>query len=327
MGTGVEVWSQTAASNANVDSSINWAEGMAPSAVNDSARATMASIAKWRDDISGSILTTGTSTAYAVTSSQGISLTAGNVVAFSPHTTNGATVTLSVDGSAAKPLRSAPGVELLAGFIVQGTPYVALFASSNGGEWILANNYGNVSGFNVPIGGLMPYLGSTAPNSSFVLPFGQAISRTGFAALFAIASTTFGSGDGSTTFNVPDLRGRAVFGLDNMGGTAASRITSAGGNFNGTTRGATGGSQNHTLTTAEAPSGLMSLNDPGHAHSYNVPAPGQTSGGGLGNAGSVTAGETTGSSSTGISLNDNGGNAAHTIMPPAMTIPYILRVI
>ena len=128
MGTGVEVWSQTAAANATADSTINWAEGMAPSAVNDSARATMASVAKWRDDTSGSILTTGTSTAYAVTSSQGIALAAGNVVAFSPHVTNGATVTLNVDGNGIKPPRSAPGAELVAGFIIQGTPYVAVFA-------------------------------------------------------------------------------------------------------------------------------------------------------------------------------------------------------
>ena len=51
---GVPLWSTTAASNANADPAVNWAEGMAPSAVNDSARATMASVAKWRDDLYGS---------------------------------------------------------------------------------------------------------------------------------------------------------------------------------------------------------------------------------------------------------------------------------
>src|SRR5258708_2604472 len=76
----------------------------------------------------------------------------------------------------------------------------------------------------VPLGGLMPYIGSTAPNTAFVLPFGQAISRTTYATLFSLVSTTFGVGDGSTTFNIPDLRGRVIPGLDNMGGSAASRI-------------------------------------------------------------------------------------------------------
>ena len=64
-------WSRTASSNATADSTINWAEGMAPSAVNDSARAMMARLAEWRDDVSGTITTGGTSTAYTVTSNQG----------------------------------------------------------------------------------------------------------------------------------------------------------------------------------------------------------------------------------------------------------------
>jgi microcystin-dependent protein len=80
----------------------------------------------------------------------------------------------------------------------------------------------------IPIGGLLTYIGVSAPNSAFVLPFGQAISRTTYATLFALTGTTFGPGDGSTTFNVPDLRGRAVCGQDNMGGSAAERITVVG---------------------------------------------------------------------------------------------------
>ena len=52
-------WSQTAAADANANSTINWAEGQAPSSVNDSARAMMAATAKYRDDISGAIVTCG----------------------------------------------------------------------------------------------------------------------------------------------------------------------------------------------------------------------------------------------------------------------------
>jgi len=55
---------------------------------------------------------------------------------------------------------------------------------------------------------------------------GQAVSRSTYAALFLAIGTLYGAGNGSTTFNVPDLRGRALFGKDNMGGSAANRLTS-----------------------------------------------------------------------------------------------------
>src|SRR6185312_9570157 len=118
-------WSQTASSNATADPTINWAEGQAPSSVNDSARAMMAATAKYRDDITGSIVTGGTSTAYTVTSNSGFDTLIhlnGQIIAFSPHTTNGATVTLNVDSLGAKPLRAQPSVELQGGVLIQGTP-------------------------------------------------------------------------------------------------------------------------------------------------------------------------------------------------------------
>lgn len=142
MATGVASWSKTAASNATADSAVNWAEGMAPSAVNDSARSEMASVAKWRDDLNGTITTSGTSTAYTLTSNQGLALTAGYTVSFVPHATNGATVTLNADSLGAKPLRSAPGVELAVGALMIGTPYLATYYTSNSGEWIIQSYFG-----------------------------------------------------------------------------------------------------------------------------------------------------------------------------------------
>jgi microcystin-dependent protein len=244
-------WSRTAASNATADSTVNWAEGMAPSAVNDSGRAMMASTAAFRDDIAGAIATGGTSTAYTVTSYQVFDTLAhlnGQIIAFTPHTTNGATVTLNVDGLGAKPLRSAPSVELPAGVLVQGTPYVALYNSSDA-AFYLQGFYGNP--YSVPIGGSIDYWGTTAPNSSFVLAYGQAISRTTYSSLFSLFSTTFGSGDGSTTFNVPDLRGRVVAGADGMGGSSAGRLTDAVSGIDAL--GDAGGAQSYTILTANLP--------------------------------------------------------------------------
>ncbi|WP_339033618.1 phage tail protein [Bradyrhizobium symbiodeficiens] len=250
---GLAWWSQTAASNATQDSTVNWSEGQAPSSVNDSGRAMMASTAKWRDDIAGAIVTGGTSTAFTVTSYQTFDTLArlnGQMIAFSPHTTNGGTTTLNVDGLGAKPLRSAPSTEIVAGHLVQGTPYIAVYNSSDA-AFYLQGFFGNP--YTVPIGGMIDFTGSTAPNSSFVLPYGQAISRSTYASYFALVSTAFGTGDGSTTFNVPDLRGRVIAGKDDMGGSSANRLTAADDGLNGDTLGATGGGETQTLVTANLP--------------------------------------------------------------------------
>ncbi len=321
-------WSRTASSNANADSTVNWAEGMAPSAVNDSARAMMARLAEWRDDVSGTITTGGTSTAYTLASNQVFDNFAdmnGAMVAFVPHTTNGATVTLNVDGLGTKPLRSAPSVELSTGVLVQGTPYVATYNNSDT-AWYLQGF--TVNPYVVPIGGLLPYVGASAPNSSFVLPFGQAISRTTYATLFGLVSTTFGSGDGSTTFNVPDLRGRGVFGQDNMGGSAASRITVAGGNFDGTVLGQTGGGQNQTLTQAQLPAVAPIFTGSASAKFYIESTTSSASVRNDINQIGVLANTVTSSQITAAGTIGNlGSGNSHPIMPPAMMLPYILRVI
>lgn len=70
----------------------------------------------------------------------------------------------------------------------------------------------NVSG-TVPVGGVIPFAGTSAP-TGFLACDGSAISRTTYAALFAVIGTSHGQGDGSTTFNLPDYRGRFLRGVD-----------------------------------------------------------------------------------------------------------------
>jgi microcystin-dependent protein len=156
------------------------------------------------------------------------------------------TVTLNVDSLGAKPLRSAPNVELLPGTIIQGTPYTALYNNGDG-AFYLQNFYGNP--YNVPLAAGMDYWAPTAPNSSFAFPIGQAISRTTYAALFALTGTTYGAGDGSTTFNLPDKRGRVSAAADPTGGLLTSFSMSPSGN----TLGALGGTQQSQLSTANLP--------------------------------------------------------------------------
>src|SRR5258708_5053642 len=94
-------WAQPGPPNATADPNINWAEGQAPSTVNDSARAMMASLAKYRDDIGGSLLTAGTSSAYTLTTNQVFDTLAhldGKILVFTPHITNAAGCSLNVDG-------------------------------------------------------------------------------------------------------------------------------------------------------------------------------------------------------------------------------------
>tara|TARA_R110002153_G_scaffold45498_1_gene128305 strand:+ start:238 stop:1164 length:927 start_codon:yes stop_codon:yes gene_type:complete len=96
-----------------------------------------------------------------------------------------------------------------------------------------------------PTGVILPFAGPTAP-SDFLLCYGQSLSTSTYADLFAIIGYTYG-GSGSS-FNVPDLRGRVVGGQDDMGGSSANRLTSP---LNGDTLGGAGGSQSHSLTEAE----------------------------------------------------------------------------
>jgi hypothetical protein len=139
MPTGAQTWSTAAASNNSADSSVNWAEGMAPSAVNNSARAEMASAAMWIKDNAGTLLTSGSTAAYTVTSMQVSSaVTDGYTVAVRFHAANDASATLNVDGVAAKAIELYAGQALVGGEFKAGS--VARFTyTSSSTSWVLNN--------------------------------------------------------------------------------------------------------------------------------------------------------------------------------------------
>lgn len=89
----------------------------------------------------------------------------------------------------------------------------------------------------VPTGSVLAFGGAAAP-AGWLLCQGQAVSRATYAALFAVVGTTYGAGDGSATFNVPNLKGRVPVGVD----AGQTEFTPAG---------KTGGAKTHTLTANE----------------------------------------------------------------------------
>ena len=171
-------------------------------------------------------------------------------------------------------------------------------------------------------GEIKAYAAASAP-SGWLLCYGQAVNRNLYAALYGVIGTTYGVGDGSTTFNVPDLRGRTIAGVDNMGGSDAGILDWA--NAIGTT----GGEQYHTLTTPETPSHNHTINDPGHNHTATLFNGGAAQGFNRFSSTYVSfdsgAPGTTDNNTTGITINNTGGGGQHNNMSPTMLLYYIIR--
>jgi hypothetical protein len=135
MATGIYSWSQaTDTTNGTADSAINWAENQSAASVNNSARAMMGVLAKWRDDISGCqpsnvVQTTGGSANnYTLTTNGSIAaLTNGWSVAFKASFSNTGDALLAVDGLTAKHIRRIVGSNLIGGEIVSGSLYMATY--------------------------------------------------------------------------------------------------------------------------------------------------------------------------------------------------------
>jgi len=166
----------------------------------------------------------------------------------------------------------------------------------------------------MPTGTILPYAGTAAP-TGYLLCDGSAISRATNSDLFTLIGTTYGVGDGSTTFNIPDLRGRVIAGQDDMGGTSANTLTDAQADQLGGTLGA----EDHTLTSAE--SGMP-------AHSHTVDDVGGVVGtvdglwpyGEKGSAGAPSQG-----TNTTNDANAQNASSAHNNVQPTIILNYIIK--
>ena len=137
---------------------------------------------------------------------------------------------------------------------------------------------------------------------------GRAISRSDYSDLFGVIGVSFGVGDGSNTFNLPDSRGRVLGAIGTGSGLTARSL------------GASVGAETHTLTIGEMPSHNHGVTDPGHTHSYSNTPNDQNVSALIGEqaADQADASQTTGSSTTGITIDNTGGGGAHNNMQPTL---------
>ena len=175
-----------------------------------------------------------------------------------------------------------------------------------------------------PTGGIVPFAGVSANTpTGFLLCDGQAVSRTTYSGIFAGVSAHYGAGDGSSTFNLPDLRGRVVAGKDNMGGTSANNLTGLTGGIDGDVLGRTGGEQSVSITEAQLPA---------HSHAAAMEETSDDSSGitrvGLGRSLSDRAGTYRTSVSDGggnLLIANTGSGSAHNNVQPTFILNYIIK--
>jgi len=175
----------------------------------------------------------------------------------------------------------------------------------------------------MPTGTVLSYAAAVAPLGYLVCD-GAAISRTTYSSLFGIIGVTYGVGDGSTTFNIPDLRGRVIAGLDiNTGGFANRLTTGSAANINGLLLGAnngnpgdtgrgTNGAQEHLLTAAQ--SGL-----PSHDHTIAMQQSNANFATGSFNGLRTGSGESTGTTG------GTDASSAHNNVQPTIILNYIIK--
>lgn len=160
-------------------------------------------------------------------------------------------------------------------------------------------------GASMPAGVVMDFAGASVP-TGWLDCDGSAVSRTTYADLFAAIGETWGVGDGSTTFNLPDFRGRATIGAGTGSGLTERTL------------GGTGGAETHQLTTAEIPS---------HNHPPNTGTAFRVTDSSV-NSGHSALGPTTGGSQTNAqkgTTGDRGGGGAHANMQPFAVTKKIIK--
>jgi microcystin-dependent protein len=205
------------------------------------------------------------------------------------------------------------------------TGYVKITGGTPGAGKVLTSDADGLASWATPVqqiltGSITSFAGvNLPPSSGYLICDGSAVSRETYANLFSVISTIYGSGDGSTTFNLPDLRGRTIIGTGQGGGLTNRPL------------GTIGGEEAHTLTQEEMPSHNHGVTDPGHRHLSNVNVQRNNVGAAYYSisGGEVVAGNNysdyTGGATTGITINSMGNSQPHNTMSPFISLNYIIK--
>jgi microcystin-dependent protein len=239
----------------------------------------------------------------------------------------------------------------------------AIPLASNTGAGLLARTSGNTTDFidgtnasqnlatairpigAAPPGAIMDFAGSAAP-TGWLLCDGSAVNRTTYSALFAVIGTAFGAGDGTTTFNLPDARGRATIGAGQGSGLTNRALA------------ANGGEENHLLAVAELAAHAHALSSDSHTHGLSADSHTHTFNqashrhqvGGTGSAGTgaysvmvpgsgwftdyqatgdsisaAASGVVIAAAASGVVIANAGGNTAHNTMQPFIVFNKIIK--
>jgi microcystin-dependent protein len=240
-------------------------------------------------------------------------------------------VTIAADGTVTKSGLAGTIYDAAVAVLAAKVPAVAIPTGPNGvpiktGIADVCNTVApGVSAVVVPLGSTVGWPLNTNPSdTNWLICDGKAISRATYATLFALVGTTWGAGDGSTTFNLPDFRGRVP-----LGGNNASLPNAKNGSYATRNLAATGGEESHVLITAELPSHTHTITDPGHFHASNSGSfVTSTAGADAGTTGTNYRTETNAASATtGITIANTGSDAAHENMPPFLVANFIMKVL
>ncbi|MGR3179820.1 MAG: phage tail protein [Candidatus Anammoxibacter sp.] len=268
----------------------------------------------------------GIADAYVLTAIGGFeqpdAYTDGMAVTFKVGNLSTGSVTVNVASIGVKAIVDNTGAPLTGGEL-SANAYVTI-TFDLGNDRFELNTGVAAAGGAVETGTVVDFAGSSAP-SGYELCFGQELNRTTFAALFAVIGTAYGVGNGSTTFNLPDARGRTSAGKDDMGGVSANRLTNQSGGLNGDTLGASGGGETHTLTIAQLAAHFHRVASQGApsvgALSLNIA--GSFRGSALTNDELYVSNTAVGSLSTYIE--NTGGGAAHNNVQPTLIFNKIIK--
>ena len=211
-----------------------------------------------------------------------------------------------------------PFVSLKSPSSLSGNVALTLPSSITNGGFLQTDGSGNLSFqivAGVPTGSVFCMAVISIP-SGYLECNGAAVSRTTYSALFAVIGTAYGSGNGSTTFNLPDLRGEFIRGVDRGRGVDSGRNIAS-------SQGSQNAQHNHSATSTST------VTDPGHKHNLNFNMGSIISSGGAfglkdsGNADRMFTATTGISVSTSTSIGNQGGNESR---PRNVAMMYIIKV-